>query len=95
MVYHFIGGYVIKRTLQGRLDIKIFSPRVEKYFTNGRNTRREIPYLRARPCNIILVLSLNTSTSPHFCYVYFSCILLGLLTYSAFKKYKRVVLYKA
>ena len=42
VIKYFIGGYAINRTLQDRLDIKIFSSRVEKYFTSGRNTRREI-----------------------------------------------------
>ena len=46
MVKYFIGGYVM-RTLQDRLDIKIFSSRIEKYFTSERNTQREISYLRA------------------------------------------------
>ena len=33
MVWHFIGVYVINRTLHGRLEIRNFSTRVEKYFT--------------------------------------------------------------
>ena len=47
VIKYFIGGYVINTTLQDRLDIKIFSFRVEKYFTIERNTRREILYFRA------------------------------------------------
>ena len=47
VITYFIGGYVINTTLHDRLDIKIFSFRVEKYFTIERNTRREISYFRA------------------------------------------------
>ena len=39
MVWHFIGVYIINRTLHGRLEIGSFSSRVEKIFFN---TRREI-----------------------------------------------------
>ena len=54
MVWHFLGVYIINRTLYGRLEIRIFSSRVEKYFTSERsslvkyifNTRREISYRR-------------------------------------------------
>ena len=47
VIKYFIGGYVVNRSLQDRLDVNIFSSRVEKYFTSERNTRREISYLRA------------------------------------------------
>ena len=33
MVWHFIGVYIIDRKLHGRLKIRNFSSRVEKYFT--------------------------------------------------------------
>ena len=54
MVWHFLGVYIINRTLYGRLEIRIFSSRVEKYFTSELlslvkyifNTRREISYRR-------------------------------------------------
>ena len=54
MVWHFIGVYIINRTLFGRLEIRIVSSRVEKYFTSELrslvkyffNTRREIWYRR-------------------------------------------------
>ena len=55
MVWHFIGVYIIKRILHGRLDKQNFSSRVEKnislvLFTALTheiffNTRREISYL--------------------------------------------------
>ena len=32
MVWHFIGVYIINRTLHGRLEIRNFSSRVEKIF---------------------------------------------------------------
>ena len=55
MGWYFIGVYIIDRTLHGRLEIRNFSSRVEKYFTSERservkylfNTRREISYVRA------------------------------------------------
>ena len=37
MVWYFIGVYVIKRTLHGRLEIRNFSSRVEKIFHSKRN----------------------------------------------------------
>ena len=51
--WHFIGVYIINRTLHGLLEIQIFSSGVEKYFTRSLpslvkyifNTRREISYL--------------------------------------------------
>ena len=33
MVWYFIGVYIINRTLHGRLEIRNFSSRVEKFFT--------------------------------------------------------------
>ena len=56
MVWYFIGVYIKKiEQLHGRLEIRNFSSRVEKYFTSKRservkyffNTSREISYLRA------------------------------------------------
>ena len=94
VIKYFIGGYVINTILQDRLDI-VFSFRVEKYFTIERNTWREISYFRLAIYVMFSARCMNASTSPRFCYVYFSCILLWLLTYSTVKKYKRVFLYKA
>ena len=37
MVWYIIGVYIIKRTLQGRLEIQNLSPSVEKYFTSKRS----------------------------------------------------------
>ena len=62
MVWHFIGIYIINRTLHGRLEIRNFSSRVEKYFT--RSLRSLVKYfstveekfrISARPCNILYV----------------------------------------
>ena len=39
LVWHFIGVYMINRTLHGRLEIRIFSSRVEKYFTSEGSER--------------------------------------------------------
>ena len=94
VIKYFIGGYVINTILQDRLDI-VFSFRVEKYFTIERNTWREISYFRLAIYVMFSARCMNASTSPRFCYVYFSCILLWLLTYSTVKKYKRVFVYKA
>ena len=58
MVWHFIGVYIINRTLHGRLEIRNFSSRVEKNISLVRcahssnifqrsKSRREISYLRA------------------------------------------------
>ena len=58
MVWHFIGVYIINRTLHDRLEIRNFSSRVEKYFT--RSLRSLVKYfsileekfrISARPCN--------------------------------------------
>ena len=63
MVWHFIGVYIINRTLHDRLEIRNFSSRVEKYFT--RSLRSLVKYfstleekfrISARPCNILYVL---------------------------------------
>ena len=64
MVWHFIGVYIINRTLHGRLEIRNFSSRVEKYFT--RSLRSLVKYfltleekfrISARPCNILYTCS--------------------------------------
>ena len=66
VIKYFIGGFVINTTLQDRLDIKIFSFRIEirKCFVFPRG------YV------MFSARCMNASTSPRFCYVYFSCILL-------------------
>ena len=62
MVWHFIGVYIINRTLHDRLEIRNFSSRVEKYFT--RSLRSLVKYfstleekfrISARPCNILYI----------------------------------------
>ena len=71
MVWHFIGIYIINRTLHDRLEIRNFSSRVEKYFT--RSLRSLVKYfstleekfrISARPCNILYVLYVSTSLLP-------------------------------
>ena len=52
MILYFIGVYIINRTLHGRLEIRNFSSRVEKYFTRSR-TLEEKFRISARPCNIL------------------------------------------
>ena len=55
MVWHFIGVYIINRTLHDRLEIRNVSSRIGKIFHSFAaltreiifNTRREISYLRA------------------------------------------------
>ena len=60
MVWHFIGVYIINRTLHGRAEIRNFSSSVDKYFT--RSLRSLVKYfstleekfrISARPCNIL------------------------------------------
>ena len=67
MVWHFIGVYIINRTLHDRLEIRNFSSRVEKYFT--RSLRSLVKYfstleekfrISARPCNILYLLLDNS-----------------------------------
>ena len=71
MVWHFIGVYIINRTLHDRLEIRNFSSRVEKYFT--RSLRSLVKYfstleekfrISARPCNILYVFSEMTDLFP-------------------------------
>ena len=66
MIWYFIGVYIINRTLHGRLEIRNFSSRVEKYFT--RSPRSLVKYfstleenfrISARSCNILYI---STST---------------------------------
>ena len=52
MVWYFIGVYIIKRTLHGRLEIRNFSSRVEKIFP----TLEEKFRISARSCNILYLL---------------------------------------
>ena len=63
MVWHFIGVYIINRTLHDHLEIRNFSSSVEKYFT--RSLRSLVKYfstleekfrISARPCNILYLL---------------------------------------
>ena len=65
MVWHFIGVYIINRTLYGRLEIRIFSSRVEKYLTSLERSER-VKYfptleeefrISARPCNILYIIN--------------------------------------
>ena len=63
MVWHFIGVYIINRTLHDRLEIRNFSSRVEKYFS----TLEEKFRISARPCNILYLFLLYRApvdTSP-------------------------------
>ena len=60
IVWYFIGVYIIKRTLHGRLEIRNFSSRVEKYFTRSLRslekyflTLEEKFRISKRPCNIL------------------------------------------
>ena len=46
MVWYFIGVYIIKRTLHGRLGMQHFSSRVEKI---------DKFHISMRPCNILYV----------------------------------------
>ena len=80
MVWHFIGVYIINRTLHDRLEIRNFSSRVEKYFT--RSLRSLVKYfstleekfrISARPCNILYLSNFEASKnyykSTTFCKV--------------------------
>ena len=65
MVWHFIGVYIINRTLHDRLEIRNFSSRVEKYFTSERSERvkyfstlEEKFRISARPCNILYLFNI-------------------------------------
>ena len=65
MVWHFIGVYIINRTLHDRLEIRNFSSSVEKYFTSERSERvkyfstlEEKFRISVRPCNILYVTSI-------------------------------------
>ena len=84
MVWHFIGVYIINRTLHDRLEIRNFSSRVEKYFT--RSLRSLVKYfstleekfrISARPCNILYfstdrnILNLQ-KILDHFCPLWLS-----------------------
>ena len=76
MVWHFIGVYIINRTLHDRLEIRNFSSSVEKYFTSERSERvkyfstlEEKFRISARPCNILYVFK----TMYMFDYQYINC----------------------
>ena len=86
MVWHFIGVYIINRTLHDRLEIQNLSSRVEKYFT--RSLRSLVKYfstleekfrISARPCNILYILP-SLVTSPSFIF----SAKHGLKTHNAF-----------
>ena len=69
MVWHFIGVYIINRTLHDRLEIRNFSSRVEKYFTRSLcslvkyfSTLEEKFRISARPCNILYLFEDNYVT---------------------------------
>ena len=69
MVWHFIGVYVVNRTLHGRLEIQNFSSCVEKYFILSLrsfvkyfSTLEEKFCISARPCNILYVTTVGTET---------------------------------
>ena len=71
MVWHFIGVYIINRTLHDRLEIRNFSSRVEKYFT--RSLRSLVKYfstleekfrISARPCNILYICYRQSGEEP-------------------------------
>ena len=55
MIWYFIGVYIINRTLHSRLEIRIFSSRVEKYFS----TLEEKFRISARSCNILYVFHIE------------------------------------
>ena len=66
MIQYFIGVYIIKRILHGRLEKQNFSSRVEKYFTRSlrslakySSTLEEKFRISARPCNISSVSSIG------------------------------------
>ena len=70
MVWHFIGVYIINRTLHDCLEIRNFSSRVEKYFTRSLrslvkyfSTREEKFCISTRPCNILYVFYLKSVKS--------------------------------
>ena len=73
MVWYFIGVYIIKRTLHGRLEIRNFSSRVEKIFP----TLEEKFRISARPCNILYLLMWNkwnnSFFTPLYLLLYFWC----------------------
>ena len=62
MIQYFIGVYITNRILLGRLGIRNFSSRVEKYFTRSLHsvvkyfsTLEEKFRISKRPCNILSV----------------------------------------
>ena len=64
MVWHFIGVYIINRTLHDRLEILNFSSSVEKYFTcllrslmKYYSTLEEKFRISVRPCNILYIIT--------------------------------------
>ena len=66
MVWHFIGVYIINRTLHDCLEIRNFSLSVEKHFTRSLrslvkyfSTLKEKFRISVRPCNILYVFCLS------------------------------------
>ena len=66
MIWYFIGVYIKNRTLHGRLEIRNFSSRVEKYFTRSLrslvkyfSTREEKFRISARSCNILYLINVS------------------------------------
>ena len=83
VVWYSIGVYIINRTLHGRLEIRNFSPRVEKYFTRSLRSLEEKFRTSARPCNILYVffeakeISIDIWATT-FCKTRFFSFILGL-----------------
>ena len=88
MVWHFIGVYIINKTLHDRLEIRNFSSRVEKYFT--RSLRSLVKYfstleekfrISARPCNILYFIRVYTRINTHIhanLYAYYARFLVNV-----------------
>ena len=67
---HEAGVYIINRILHGRLEIRNFSSRVEKYFTRSLrslakyfSTLEEKFRIFARPCNILYLLHVSYASA--------------------------------
>ena len=74
MVWHFIGVYIINRTLHDRLEMRNFSSRVEKYFTRWLHslmkyfsTLKEKFPISVRPCNILYLFDAVLAILDFFC----------------------------
>ena len=92
--YVFYWWLCNKYNITGPLGYKNFLFSCWKVFHEwAQHSKRNFVF--ARGYVMFSARCMNASTSPRFCYVYFNCILLWLLTYSAVKKYERVVLCNA